>query len=66
MDDAYPQSIRNTLVESTGYGSDSGILYLYHHHDDLGFLDYHPLNQIKSYIAQVKQGKASGTAFESR
>ena len=40
MDDAYPQSIRNTLSRINGVWNDFGLLYFYHYHDDLGIFHY--------------------------
>ncbi|WP_288228832.1 HAMP domain-containing sensor histidine kinase [uncultured Faecalicoccus sp.] len=57
MDDAYPQSIRNTLVESTVYGTILAFCIFIIIMMIWVFSIIHPLNQIKSYIAQVKQGK---------
>ncbi|WP_297237441.1 HAMP domain-containing sensor histidine kinase [uncultured Faecalicoccus sp.] len=57
MNDSYPQSIRNTLVDSTVYGTILAFCVFIIGMMIWVFSIIHPLNQIKNYIAQVKQGK---------
>lgn len=57
MDDTYPQSIRNTLVDSTVYGTILAFCVFIIIMMIWVFSIIHPLNQIKNYIAKVKQGK---------
>lgn len=57
MDSQYPSSIRNTLVDSTVYGIILSFCVFIIIIMIWVFSIIHPLNQIKSYIAQIKQGK---------
>ena len=57
MNDTYPQSIKNTLVDSTVYATILAFCVFIIIMMIWVFSIIHPLNQIKNYIAQVKQGK---------
>lgn len=57
MNDTYPQSIKNTLVDSTVYATILAFCVFIIIMMVWVFSIIHPLNQIKNYIAQVKQGK---------
>lgn len=57
MDDTYPQSFRNSLIDSTVYMTILAFCTMLLLLMAWVFSIIHPLNQIRTYIEQVKQGK---------